>query len=136
MTYNIEKEFPKIVNAFERVKYDVANLLVVVAESEEKQKSQEATIRELRNKISQLNSQKTKTIVRTIAPKTVTKRVNIGEKIAIVGNKPSKKAHRETCPYAKNIKKENFVKFRSKMDAFKKGYSACSCLEGKARGKR
>ena len=138
MTYNTDIEFPKIVDAFDRVKYDVTTVFEAVARLERRSKAQDMLIEELRQKISKLKKTEKTKIIRTVQPKTVTKTITkkVGEKVAIVGNKDSMKAHRETCPYAQNILKENFVKFRSANDAFKKGYSACQCMKGKAHGKK
>ena len=46
-----------------------------------------------------------------------------------VGSKNSNKYHIPTCQFAKRIKPENLVCFKSKEDAESKGYTACKCVE-------
>jgi len=46
-----------------------------------------------------------------------------------VGSKNSNKYHLPTCQFAKRIKPENLVCFKSKEDAESKGYTACKCVK-------
>lgn len=43
-----------------------------------------------------------------------------------IGNKNSKKYHIFDCPYAVNIKEENFIGFNTSDEAKNNGYSPCS----------
>jgi len=45
-----------------------------------------------------------------------------------VGANTSMKLHSENCPFAKNIKKENKVTFKTKLKAFNNNYTPCKCL--------
>jgi len=46
-----------------------------------------------------------------------------------VATKDGKKFHVITCPFAKNIKAKNKVKFSSMIDALNQGYKACKCIK-------
>jgi len=57
--------------------------------------------------------------------KTSTKKVS---KNQFVASKNGGKFHRPNCPYAKNIKPKDRVKFKTKDAALNKGYKACKCI--------
>ncbi len=52
--------------------------------------------------------------------------VNNPKECAFVGSKNSTKYHKSTCQWAKRIKPENMVCFKSEEDARSKGYAPCS----------
>ena len=71
----------------------------------------------------------TKTIVKKVPvlkTKTILKKVAKKE-IIIAAKDGNGKAHMKSCPFAKNIKKK--IVFKTKTQAFKKGYKACKCLQ-------
>lgn len=71
----------------------------------------------------------TKTIIKKVpVTKTIVKKVVSKKKDIIVASKDGNgKAHLKSCPFAKNIKKQKV--FKTKTQAFKKGYKACKCLQ-------
>ncbi|MFH1392323.1 MAG: Ada metal-binding domain-containing protein [bacterium] len=64
-------------------------------------------------------------------------RAEIGETISeqkegiFVGSKNSNKYHLPDCTWAKKIKKENEIWFKSEKEAQEKGYQPCSCISHK-----
>lgn len=61
--------------------------------------------------------------IRTIV-KTTTKRANK----VYVSSKDSKKFHLTNCPFAKNIKPKNRIKFKSRIKVLNQGLKACKCV--------
>ena len=55
------------------------------------------------------------------APKTVTQKKETG----FVGSSESKVYHKASCQFAKKIKPENLVKFKTREEAVKAGYLPC-----------
>lgn len=103
--------------SFENVKKDVLevkNQLLNLAEGQEKL---EVLISELSRSLKEKPAVKT---VRVVRPKTA--------KQAYVASKEGEKFHILACPYAKNIKPNQAVKFKSKDAALNKGYKPCSCV--------
>ena len=56
--------------------------------------------------------------------KNVTKKA----KVTYVAARSGKKFHESNCPYAKNIKKDQKVIFKTPNSARKDGYSDCKCV--------
>ncbi|MFH0701475.1 MAG: hypothetical protein V2A62_03485 [Candidatus Woesearchaeota archaeon] len=50
------------------------------------------------------------------------------KKPEFVGSMLADKVHDSKCVFARNIKKTNKIKFDSKQEAFRQGYTICSCL--------
>lgn len=48
-----------------------------------------------------------------------------------VGSRNSNKYHLPDCQWAKRIKKENEIWFKSEKEAQEKGYESCSCISHK-----
>jgi predicted nuclease with TOPRIM domain len=49
-------------------------------------------------------------------------------KKAFVAAKGGKKFHTSNCPFAKNIKSGNRIKFKSKIKALNQGFRSCTCI--------
>ncbi|MBU0460420.1 MAG: hypothetical protein KJ597_06375 [Nanoarchaeota archaeon] len=62
---------------------------------------------------------KTRTIIKTIVKK---------PKKVYLASKSGKIVHEKNCPFAKNIRKESQVTFKSKGSALNAGYKACTCI--------
>lgn len=58
----------------------------------------------------------------------VQKVISTEKKPELVGSMLADKVHNPKCIFAKNIKKVNKIKFDSKQEAFRQGYTVCSCL--------
>ena len=89
------------------------------------------------NKLSVVSSaihnggcQKTKTIIKKIPSKTkvVTKKIQVRAKKVYIAAKTGKKFHISHCPFARNIKPNAQVRFKSKNSALNKGYKPCKCV--------
>ena len=114
---NLQYEFGKIKEAFERVRQDVVGLKIEIAR-----------IRLENNSLKEKPGKKTK--VKTVT-KTVVKKIQTNQKNPkhnIVGNKKTKKVHYSICSYAKKIDKKSLVKFKTVKDALKEGYHRCNCI--------
>ncbi|MFP4402804.1 MAG: hypothetical protein ACOC3X_01630 [Nanoarchaeota archaeon] len=88
--------------SFKKVKFDILSL-----------KSQ---IKTLNEKINNLNKPTVKT----------NKKVTTKNKI--ISSKTGKKVHKETCAFAKNIMPKNKIYFKTKEQAYNKGYKPCMCM--------
>jgi hypothetical protein len=123
----------KLLNAFKKVKSHVFELKSNVSINNDvllglrnNQRKLLARIKELEKKVEQ----KPKVITKTKVVKKVVKEVvKVSRRKEYVGAKTSMKLHQENCPFAKNIKRANKVRFKSKVKPFNLGYSACDCLK-------
>ncbi len=50
------------------------------------------------------------------------------KKPEFIGSMLADKVHDSKCVFARNIKRTNKIKFDSKQEAFRQGYTICSCL--------
>jgi len=65
--------------------------------------------------------------------KTTEEAVKVGDNIEqiFVGSRGSDKYHLPNCSWAKKIKKENEIWFKSEQEAQENGYKPCSCVSHK-----
>lgn len=104
--------------AFAHVKNDVT---VLKAEIARLSKENDMLIKIVKKQTDALVSKKTKTEKKVVVKKAAVK-------TEFVASKNGGKFHRKTCPYAKNIKPKDQVKFGTKNSALNKGYKACKCI--------
>ncbi len=131
MELTISNVHNKLLDAFNKVKRDVHTLKDLARNQNERiaalqnnEKALLVRIRKLETEIDKLNSKKSQVkVVEKVVKKTVPR------KRKYYGAKTSMKLHDEDCPFAKNIKPENKVVFRSKVKPFNMGYEACTCLK-------
>ena len=57
------------------------------------------------------------------------KKVSYKPKVRVVASKTGKKAHLNSCAFAKNMKAINKREFSSKTSARKAGYKLCKCMK-------
>jgi hypothetical protein len=133
MELSINNVHGKLLDAFRKVKRDVITLRDMSRNQNEKiallqsnEKSFLIRIKKLETELENLKSEKPKI---KVVEKIVKKTVSVPKKRSYVGAKSSMMLHDENCPFAKNIKRENKVLFKSKVKPFKLGYKACSCLK-------
>jgi hypothetical protein len=72
-----------------------------------------------------------------VRTRTVVKTVVKRPKKVYIASINGKIVHEKNCPFARNIKKDSRIVFRSKTKAFNEGYNPCSCImEAKVKKKR
>ena len=119
----------RLLRAFKKVKRDIYDLRATVKLQNEAINKLNENQKVLLVKISKLESKptpKTKVVTKTKVVKEV---VKVGKRKSYVGASTSMRVHSENCPFAKNINKENRVKFKTRVKAFNMGYKACDCLK-------
>lgn len=120
-------------NAFKKVKGHVFELKGNVSVNHDAILSLRNNQRKLLARIKQFESkldEKPKVVTKTKVVKKVVKEVvKVSKRKVYVGAKTSMKLHQDNCPFAKNIKRVNKVKFKSKVKPFNLGYIACDCLK-------
>lgn len=117
---NSQQEFDKIRTGFVKVKEDI-NYLNLNIEKVKTQKADRVTtdhilmeLNKLRQIIIEMSLKETK--------------VEVGEKLNVIGNLDSKKVHYSNCPFAKRITIEHRTSFDSVADALNHKYNKCSCV--------
>jgi len=107
----------KIKEAFAHIKNDI---VVLQAEVARLSKENEMLIKIVKKQTDALvKSSKT-------TSKKAVKKTN--KKTQFVASRNGGKFHRPSCPYAKNIKPKDRVKFSTKDAALNNGYKACKCI--------
>ena len=126
-------EFENIKTAFKRVKEDNLFLLQRIEQLEQQVKSQRReffeTFELVREKMDLEEAHRMMQNMTSAPAKT--KKVATTQKITTKfrGNSNSKLLHTMTCPYGKKISDDNTAFFKSKDDAYSKGYTPCNCLK-------
>lgn len=120
----------KLIHSFRMVREDVIRLQRKILNMEQREaqivrilKRIDVNEHELSEKIRKLNSLFKKPTPRKIIK--ITKKA----KITFVAPKEGKSFHRTNCPFAKNIKPKNSLKFKSKKTALNAGFKPCQCVK-------
>jgi hypothetical protein len=127
MQKTITKIHFKLIRSFRRVKRDVVEMRATVRNQHKIINKLVDNERALLQRIRVLENQAEKKP--KVITKTKTKVVKSRAKPTYVGAKTSMRLHDENCPFAKNIKRQNKVLFKSKVKPFNQGYKACTCLK-------
>ncbi len=136
-----------VMDSFRLAKTDIIKLQNDILELNRSQTKIIELVRGLRaselyfhQKVKQLNSAKAieykrpvivkKNIIRAVAKAPVKPVRHFARKhLVIVATKGSNKFHKVNCPYAKNIKPKNKIRFHSKVKALNEGFKACQCVQ-------
>ncbi|MBT3865742.1 hypothetical protein HOF78_01415 [Candidatus Woesearchaeota archaeon] len=118
----------KLVRSFRMVREDVIRLQRKILNMEQREaqivrilKRIDVNEHELSEKIRKLNS---------LFKKPATKKViKITKKTTFVAPKNGKSFHKTNCPFAKNIKPKNSLKFKTKNAALNAGFKPCQCVK-------
>lgn len=115
----------KLLQSFSKVKSDMIELQQTISVLTRNQETLMQWIHETRRQMDAKKKPATKTIIKE---KTVVKNVTKKAKTVYVAAKSGKKFHKSNCPYAKNIKRDQKVTFKTPNAARKDGYSDCKCV--------
>ncbi len=113
---NVSLSFTLARKDIESLRLRVSELTGALNQVAEAQKSMAARL------ASYENSGKSKSSI-ILAP-----RISARRPAFFLGAASTMKVHEPSCPFAKNVLKSNKVVFRSKSQAFRKGYRPCQCL--------
>lgn len=116
-----------IIHSFRLVKSDIIKLQDEIVQLSQTQERLMEVIDDLKGKVAKSQKPQVKKVPAR-AQKTVVRTVTKRAHKEYVAKRGGKKFHVESCPYAKNIKPKNKIKFHSTTKARNEGLRPCSCI--------
>ncbi|MFH1210248.1 MAG: hypothetical protein V1663_05690 [archaeon] len=117
--------------SFRIVKREIINLqrrINEISQAQERMIDVMNGLKENEMKLTDLFKQTFDNINKKNNPTILRKIVEKKAKINYVARKGSKKFHIDSCPFAKNIKPKNKIRFETRVKALNEGYKPCKCV--------